>query len=295
MNFSVGNTPLRQFSCFSGVFAKLEMENPTGSAKDRAALFMLRQAQKAGVLAPGGTVIEPTSGNTGIALAALARAEGYEAIIVMPDTMSPERIRLMESFGAKVLLTPGEKGMAGSIAKAQALAREIPGSFLPGQFDNPANPLAHYCTTGPEIWQQMEGQLDIFVCAVGTGGTLAGTGRYLKEKNPQLKILAVEPAGSPVLSGGKPGPHGLQGIGAGFVPKVLDVSLLDGVMAVTEADAFTAARKLAKEAGLLAGISSGAALAAAEKAARDHPGSRVVTILPDTGERYRSCGLFDCL
>ncbi len=288
MDFCVGNTPMRQVF---GVFCKLEMENPTGSAKDRAALFMVEDALKRGLLHPGGTLIEPTSGNTGIALAAIARARGYQAIIVMPDSMSIERRQAMEAFGARVILVPG--AMAASIQKAADLARQIPGSFLPGQFENPANAQAHYATTGPEIWQQMEGRVDIFVCAVGTGGTLTGTGRYLKEKNPQLQIVAVEPAGSPVLSGGNAGSHGIQGIGAGFVPKVLDVSLIDRVMTVTEAEAFAAARRLLKSENICAGISSGAALAAAERIAGESPGKRVVTILPDTGKRYLSGGLFD--
>ncbi len=286
------HTSLKFLPAF-GVWAKLEMENPTGSAKDRAAYYMVADAQKRGLLQPGGTVIEPTSGNTGIALAALAREKGCKAIIVMPDSMSVERQQAMEAFGAQVVLTPGALGMTGSIEEAEALAKQIPGSFIPGQFENPANARAHYETTGPEIWQQMEENVDIFVCVVGTGGTVTGTGRYLKEKNPHLTIVAVEPAGSPVLSGGKPGPHGIQGIGAGFVPKVLDTSLLDEVVTVTEAEAFAAARKLASEAGLLAGISSGAALAAAERIAGENPGKRVLTILPDTGERYLSSGLFD--
>ncbi len=290
MDFCVGNTPMRQAF---GVFCKLEMENPTGSAKDRAALFMVEDAAKQGVLAPGGTIIEPTSGNTGIALAAIARQQGYKAIIVMPDSMSVERQQIMASYGAQVVLTPGAEGMAASIAKAEELAKSIPGSFIPGQFDNPANAQAHFCTTGPEIWQQMDGEVDIFVCAVGTGGTLTGTGRYLKEQNPALTIVAVEPAGSPVLSGGTPGPHGLQGIGAGFIPKVLEPSVIDRVVTVTEAEAFAAARRLRDSHGILAGISSGAALVAAEKIAKENPGKRVVTILPDTGERYLSSGLFD--
>ncbi len=288
MDFCIGNTPIRQAF---GIFCKLEMENPTGSAKDRAALFMVEAAEKQGLLAPGGAIIEPTSGNTGIALAAIARQRGYKAIIVMPDSMSLERQQLLRSYGAQVVLTAGN--MAASIAKAEELAKAIPGSFLPGQFDNPANAQAHYRTTGPEVWRQMDGAVDIFVCAVGTGGTLTGTGRYLKEKNPDLTIVAVEPAGSPVLSGGQPGPHGLQGIGAGFIPKVLDLSLIDDIRTVTEAEAFSAARGLRDAEGILAGISSGAALAAAEKIAKENPGKRVVTILPDTGERYLSSGLFD--
>ncbi len=293
MDFCIGNTPLRQLNGFSGVFAKLEMENPTGSAKDRAALFMVEDAVKRGLLAPGGTILEPTSGNTGIALAAIASQRGYRAIIVMPDTMSVERQQIMASYGAQVILTPGAEGVAASMDKAQELAKSIPGSFIPGQFDNPANAQAHFCTTGPEIWQQMEENVDIFVCTVGTGGTLTGTGRYLKAQNPALTIVAVEPAGSPVLSGGTPGPHGLQGIGAGFIPKVLDTSLIDRVVTVMEEAAFAAARRLRDTDGILAGISSGAALAAAEQIAKENPGKRIITILPDTGERYRSSGLFD--
>ncbi len=290
MDFCVGNTPLRQMF---GVFCKLEMENPTGSAKDRAALYMLEDAARRNLLPPGGTIIEPTSGNTGIALAALAQQRGYRAIIVMPDTMSIERQEAMRSYGAQVVLTPGAGGMASSIARAEEMAKSIPGSFIPAQFDNPANAQAHYCTTGPEIWQQMAGNVDIFVCTVGTGGTITGTGRYLKEQNPHLTIVAVEPTGSPVLSGGRPGPHGLQGIGAGFIPKVLDTTLLDRVVTATEEAAFAAARRLRNTEHILAGITSGAALAAAEKIARENPGKRVVTILPDTGERYLSSGLFD--
>ncbi len=293
MDILTGNTPLVQLRHFGGIFAKLEMKNRTGSAKDRAAACMVEAAEKAGLLQPGGTVIEPTSGNTGIALAALAALRGYRAIIVMPDSMSLERQLLMKAYGAEVVLTPGALGMSGAIAKAQEMASGIPGSFIPGQFDNPANALAHYRSTGPEIWQQMGQKVDIFVCAVGTGGTVTGTGRYLKEQNPQLRIVAVEPAGSPVLSGGKAGSHGIQGIGAGFVPKVLDVGLLDGVMTVTEADAFAAARRLARKEGILAGISSGAAVAAAQKLAGENPGKRIVTILPDTGERYLSGGLWE--
>ncbi len=286
------HTALKFLPAF-GVWAKLEMENPTGSAKDRAAYYMVRDAQARGLLQPGGTIIEPTSGNTGIALAAIAQRLGFRAIIVMPDSMSVERQKAMHGYGAQVVLTPGALGMAGSIEKAEALAKQIPGSFIPGQFENPANARAHYETTGPEIWQQMEEKVDIFVCAVGTGGTVTGTGRYLKEKNPDLRILAVEPAGSPVLSGGQPGPHGLQGIGPGFIPKVLDVSLLDGVMTATEEEAFFCARRLFKDAGILAGITSGAVLAAAERIAGENPGKRVVTILPDTGERYLSGGLLE--
>ncbi len=280
----IGNTPLVQLGA---IFAKLECFNPTGSSKARAALYMLEAAERQGPLT---TLIESTSGNTGIALAALAARKGLKAIIVMPDSMSAERQQLLKAYGATLVLTPGP--MAASIQKARELAAQIPGSVILGQFDNPANALAHYCTTGPEIWTQMEERVDIFVCAVGTGGTLTGTGRYLKEKNPKLQIVAVEPAGSPVLSGGKPGSHGLQGIGAGFIPSILDTRLIDRVVTVTDAQAVAAARQLAKNAGLLCGISSGAALLAAQKIAGENPGRRVVTILPDGGERYLSSGLF---
>ncbi len=286
----IGQTPMVGLSHFSGVFAKLESRNLTGSAKDRAALYMIKAALEQGLLAPGGTIIEPTSGNTGIALAAIAARKGMKAIIVMPDSMSVERQLLMKAYGAEVVLVPGT--MADAIQKAEELAKATPGSFIPDQFGNPANALAHYCTTGPEIWAQMAGNVDIFVCAVGTGGTLTGTGRFLKEQDPTIRIVAVEPAGSPILSGGQPGGHGIQGIGAGFIPKVLDTSLLDAVVTVTEEAAFATARRLAATEGILAGISSGAALWAAEKIAKEHPGKQVVTILPDSGERYLSGGLF---
>ncbi len=286
----IGQTPMVGLSHFSGVFAKLESRNLTGSAKDRAALYMIKAALEQGLLAPGGTIIEPTSGNTGIALAAIAARKGMKAIIVMPDSMSVERQLLMKAYGAEVVLVPGT--MADAIQKAEELAKATPGSFIPDQFGNPANALAHYCTTGPEIWAQMAENVDIFVCVVGTGGTLTGTGRFLKEQDPTIRIVAVEPAGSPILSGGQPGGHGIQGIGAGFIPKVLDTSLLDAVVTVTEEAAFATARRLAATEGILAGISSGAALWAAEKIAKEHPGKQVVTILPDSGERYLSGGLF---
>ncbi len=286
----IGNTPLVQLTHFSHVYAKLEARNLTGSAKDRAALFMVNDAEKRGLLSPGGTVIEPTSGNTGIALAAIAARRGYKAVIVMPDSMSIERQKLMQAYGAEVLLVPG--AMTASIEKAEALAKATPGSVILRQFENPANAEAHYRTTGPEIWAQTEGNIDIFVCAVGTGGTITGTARYLKERDPAIRIVAVEPAGSPVLSGGKPGKHGIQGIGAGFIPKLLDSSLLDQIVTVTDEDAFYAARRLVSTEGILAGISSGAALWAAERIAKENPGKRVLTILPDSGERYLSSGLF---
>ncbi len=284
-------TPLVQLPHFGSIFAKLELKNPTGSSKDRAALYMLCDALRRGALAPGGTVIEPTSGNTGIALAALAAQMGLKAILVMPDSMSPERQQRMADCGAQIVLTPGMLGMAGSVEKAKSLALEIPGSFIPDQFSNPANVLAHCETTGPEIWQQCAGQMDYFVCAVGTGGTLTGAGRYLKERNSALKIVAVEPAASPVLSGGKPGPHGLQGMGAGFIPDILDLSLIHRTVTVTEDAAFHTARRLAALEGIRAGISSGAALFAAQKIALENPGKTVVTLLPDAADRYGSCGL----
>ncbi len=277
----IGNTPLVRLGA---IYAKLEWFNPTGSSKDRAALFMLEAA------GPVTTLIEPTSGNMGIALAALAAQRKLKAIIVMPETMSVERQRLLAACGARVELVPGP--MAAAIRRAEELTAQLPGSSILGQFDNPANALAHYRTTGPEIWVQMGGDVDIFVCAVGTGGTLTGTGRYLKEQNPALRIVAVEPAASPVLSGGKPGSHGIQGIGAGFVPGILDTTLIDRVVTVTDGEAISCARALAKTEGLLCGISSGAALFAAQKIAAEYPGKRVVTILPDGGERYLSSGLF---
>ena len=298
MDELIGNTPLlalENLGDFPAVLlAKPEFLNPAGSVKDRVAKAMIDDAENRGLLQPGSTIIEPTSGNTGIGLAAVAAARGYRAMIVMPDSMSVERIRLMEAYGAQVVLTPGAQGMAGAIAKAEALAKEIPGSFIPGQFDNPANAKAHFETTGPEIWADTEGAVDIFVAGVGTGGTITGTGRYLKSKNPHVEIVAVEPAGSPVLSGGKAGSHGLQGIGAGFVPKVLDTSVYDRVVTVTEEEAYAAARLLAKKEGVLVGISSGAALHAAMAiaAAPENRGKTIVVLLPDTGNRYLSTNLF---
>ena len=280
-------TPLLRLGAF---WAKAEYENPTGSAKDRAAWYMVTQAEKAGTLRPGGTIIEPTSGNTGISLAAIAKLRGYRAIIVMPDSMSVERQQRIRSFGAEVVLTPGTKGMAGCVEKAQQLATQISGSFIPNQFENQANALAHYETTGPEVWQQTDGKVDIFVAGVGTGGTITGIGRYLKEKNPEIRIVAVEPAASPVLSGGAAGSHGIQGIGAGFIPGVLDWEWIDEIVTVTDADAFAAAKALAGK-GISAGISSGAAAWAAEQIAAQNPGKTVVTILPDSADRYGSLGL----
>lgn len=297
----IGNTPLveltnyeRSHGLAARLVAKVESFNPAGSAKDRIAKIMLEQAEREGLLDDETVIIEPTSGNTGIALAALAATRGNRAIIVMPDTMSIERRNLMRAYGAEVVLTDGTKGMAGAIAKAEELTREIPNSLIPGQFSNPANPAAHRATTGPEIWQATEGEVDVFVAGVGTGGTLSGAGAYLKEQKPQVKVIAVEPAGSPVLSGGSAGPHGLQGIGAGFVPETLDTAVYDEVMTITEDEAFAAARELAAKDGLLMGISSGAAVAAAAKVAQrpEYAGKTVVVVLPDTGERYLSSALF---
>ena len=297
----IGNTPLveltnyeRSHGLAARLVAKVESFNPAGSAKDRIAKAMLEQAEREGLLDDETVIIEPTSGNTGIALAALAATRGNRAIIVMPDTMSIERRNLMRAYGAEVVLTDGAKGMAGAIAKAEELTREIPNSLIPGQFSNPANPAAHRATTGPEIWQATEGEVDVFVAGVGTGGTLSGAGAYLKEQKPQVKVIAVEPAGSSVLSGGSAGPHGLQGIGAGFVPETLDTAIYDEVMTITEDEAFAAARELAAKDGLLVGISSGAAVAAAVKVAQrpEYAGKMIVVVLPDTGERYLSSALF---
>jgi len=298
----IGFTPLirlfrleKAMGIESKILAKAEGMNPGGSAKDRAALYMIRDAEKKGMLSPGGVIIEPTSGNTGVALAMLVAARGYRAVIVMPDSMSVERQRLMRAYGAQVVLTPGKEGMQGAIEKARALQREIPGSFIPDQFNNAANALAHYETTGPEIWQDTKGQMDIFVAGVGTGGTLTGAGRYLREKHPGLHIAAVEPYDSPVLSGGKPGFHGIQGIGAGFIPGVLDTGIYDEVILVKTVDAVNALRLLAEKEGLLCGISSGAALCGAMQLSGrpENAGKTIVTILPDTGERYLSAGIFD--
>ena len=293
----VGRTPLVQLQNLNTrarLIAKIEGANPGGSAKDRVALNMILQAEKSGLLQPGGTVIEPTSGNTGIGLSMVCACRGYKAIIVMPDTMSIERQKLMKAYGADVVLTPGKLGMQGAIEKAEALKAEIPGSIIAGQFDNPANPAAHYATTGPEIWQDTDGDVDFFVAGVGTGGTITGVGRYLKEKKPQVQLIAVEPAGSPLLSKGLAGPHGLQGIGANFVPSVLDTGLYDEIVTVTEEDAYAAARQLAAREGILAGISAGAALHAAITLANreENAGKTVVVLLPDTGERYLSTDLF---
>ena len=292
-DFSIGNTPLIDLSALPGrgkLLAKGEYANPTGSAKDRAAWYMVMDAEKRGILPPGGTIIEPTSGNTGISLAAIARAKGYRAIIVMPDSMSAERQTRIKSYGAEIVLTPGEAGMAGAIRRAEELAKEIPGSFIPNQFENKANAIAHYETTGPEIWAQTAGKVDVFLAGVGTGGTITGVGRYLKQKNPHIRIVAVEPEKSPVLSKGKAGSHGIQGIGAGFVPGVLERELIDEIVTVTDEDAFSTAKKLS-EFGVPVGISAGAAVWAASRIARENPETCVVTLLPDSADRYGSLGL----
>ncbi len=297
----IGRTPLLELSNLersenlkATVLAKLEYLNPAGSVKDRVAKAMIEDAESRGVLKKGSVIIEPTSGNTGIGLAAVAAARGYRAIIVMPDSMSRERIVLMQAYGAEVVLTPGAQGMSGAIAKAEALAKELPGSFIPGQFDNPANAQAHFDTTGPEIWTDTDGKVDIFVAGIGTGGTITGTGRFLKAQNPNVQVVGIEPAGSAVLSGGQAGKHGLQGIGAGFVPKVLDTAVYDRIITVTEEQAYTAARNLGKTEGVLVGISSGAALHAALQLAKEpeNEGKTIVVLLPDTGDRYLSTNLF---
>ena len=298
----IGGTPLlelcnleKELGLKAKVLAKLEYLNPAGSAKDRIARAMIDAAEREGKLVPGSVIIEPTSGNTGIGLASVAAARGYRVIIVMPDTMSMERRMLMKAFGAELVLTPGAKGMTGSIEKAEELAASTPNSFIPGQFINPVNAQAHYETTGPEIWDDTDGTVDVFVAGVGTGGTITGVGRYLKEQKAGVKVIAVEPATSAVLSGGKPGPHGLQGIGAGFVPAVLDTSVYDEVIPVENEQAYQAARLIGKNEGVLVGISSGAALyAALELAKRDeYTGKTIVALLPDTGDRYLSTPLFE--
>jgi len=298
----VGHTPLVRLSGFSRnnhitatLAAKLESKNPAGSAKDRIALEMILSAEKKGVLTPGAAIIEPTSGNTGIGLAAIGAARGYHVILTMPDTMSRERIELLHAYGAEVILTPGKDGMTGAIAKAEELHTKLPGSIIAGQFTNPANPAAHYKTTGPEIWEDTNGSVDIFVAGVGTGGTLSGTGRYLKEKNPAIRIIAVEPYDSPLLSSGKSGTHKIQGIGANFIPDNLDCSIYDEIITVKTEEAFAAAKCLAHNDGILAGISSGAALHAAMIAAQrpENANKTIVVLLPDTGDRYLSTGLFN--
>ena len=297
----IGNTPLLELGRYCAahapdatILAKLEFLNPAGSAKDRIAKSMIEAAEAEGKLGPGATIIEPTSGNTGIGLAAVAAARGYRIIITMPETMSVERQKLIRGYGAELVLTEGAKGMKGAIDKALELAKTIPGSFVPLQFDNPANPAAHKATTGPEIWRDTDGKVDIFVAGVGTGGTLTGTGTYLKEQNPAVRVVAVEPASSPVLSGGKSGAHQIQGIGAGFIPAALDTSIYDEVIPVPNEAAFTTARALAHTEGVLVGISSGAALWAATELAKrpENRGKTIVALLPDNGERYLSTALF---
>lgn len=297
----IGRTPLvevcnleRELGLKARVLCKMEYLNPAGSIKDRAARSMLDTAEAEGKLAPGAVIIEPTSGNTGIGLASLAASRGYRLILTMPETMSEERRNILKAYGAELVLTEGAKGMAGAIEKAEALAAEIPGSFIPGQFDNPANAMAHYRTTGPEIWEDTEGRIDLLIAGVGTGGTLTGTGRYLKEQNPDVRLVALEPEDSPVLSGGQPGPHRLQGIGAGFVPGVLDTSVYDEIYRADAEEAFQAAKLLAKKEGMLVGITSGAALSAAIAYARkpEYEGKTIVAVLPDSGDRYYSTPLF---
>ena len=297
----IGNTPLlevtgleKELKLEATVLVKLEYLNPTGSVKDRTAKNMIADAEERGLLKPGATIIEPTSGNTGIGLAAIAASRGYSLILTMPETMSVERRNILKAYGAKIVLTEGAKGMAGAIAKAEELAKEIPGSFLAGQFDNPANPKAHILSTGPEIWEDTEGEVDILVASVGTGGTITGTGEYLKSKNPKIQVIAVEPSDSPVLSGGKPGPHAIQGIGAGFVPKVLNTEVYDEVVAVESQSAFDTAKLFAHKEGILVGISAGAALYAALEAAKkvENKGKTIVVLLPDSGDRYYSTPLF---
>ena len=298
----IGNTPLVEFNHIekkeglnAKILAKLEYFNPAGSVKDRIAKEMIEDAERKGTLKPGATIIEPTSGNTGIGLASIATAKGYKAIIVMPETMSVERRNIIKAYGAEIVLTEGAKGMKGAIAKAEELSKEIPDSFVAGQFVNPANPEAHRKTTGPEIWNDTDGKVDIFVAGVGTGGTVTGIGKYIKSQNPNAKIVAVEPATSAVLSGKKPGPHKIQGIGAGFVPKVLDLDIVDEIIPVENDDAFNASRAVAKAEGLLVGISSGASIYAATELAKrpENKGKNIVVLLPDTGERYLSTTLFE--
>lgn len=298
----IGKTPLLELSNYekknalnAAVLAKLEYFNPAGSVKDRIAKAMIDDAEEKGLLKKGSVIIEPTSGNTGIGLASVAAARGYRVILTMPETMSVERRKLLKAYGAELVLTDGAAGMKGAIAKAEELAKETPDSFIPGQFVNPANPAVHRATTGPEIWEDTDGKVDYFVAGIGTGGTITGVGEYLKSKNPELKVIAVEPTGSPVLSEGKAGPHKIQGIGAGFVPDTLNTGVYDEIIKVNNEDAFVTGREVAKEEGLLVGISSGAALWAATQLAKrpENKGKNIVVLLPDTGERYLSTALFE--
>ena len=297
----IGNTPLlelrgmeKKYQLKARLLAKLEYLNPSGSVKDRAALGMLKDALEKGLIAPGATIVEPTSGNTGIGLAALAASEGFHLILTMPETMSVERRNILKAYGAEIVLTDGKQGMEGAIKKAKELVEQIPGSFLPGQFENPANARAHFETTGPELWRDTDGNIDVFVSAVGSGGTITGTGQYLRQQKPEIRIIAVEPETSPVLSGGAAGAHKIQGIGAGFVPEVLDTEIFDEIMTVDNEEPFAMARELAKTEGILVGISSGAALYAAVKAAArpENEGKTVVVLLPDSADRYYSTELF---
>ena len=297
----IGVTPLLHLNNFekergavAKIYGKLEYFNPAGSLKDRIARAMLDEAESKGLLKPGATIIEPTSGNTGIGLASVAASRGYKLILTMPETMSIERRNLLKAYGAQLVLTEGAKGMKGAIAKAEELAKETPGSIIPSQFTNPANPAAHLATTGPEIWEDTEGKVDIFVAGIGTGGTISGVGEYLKSQNPDIKVVAVEPAGSPVLSGGDPGPHGLMGIGAGFVPDTLNTEIYDEIITVENEDAYAAGRDLARKEGVLVGITSGAAAYAASILAQrpENEGKVIVALLPDTGERYLSTPMF---
>lgn len=298
----VGKTPLlkadnfkKQFDMRVEIYAKLECFNPAGSVKDRVAVNMLRSAEKKGLISQGATIIEPTSGNTGIGLAAAAVSMGYKAVLVMPETMSVERQKLLKAYGAEIVLTEGAKGMLGSIEKAKELQRTTPNSFIPSQFDNPDNPESHVLTTGKEIWDDMDGEVDIFVACIGTGGTVSGTGKYLKDKNPDVKVIGVEPYDSPLITNGTAGPHGIQGIGANFIPDNLDMSVIDEVLTVKTEDAFAMSKAFAKSEGLLVGISSGAALMAAKEIAEkaENVGKKIVVLLPDSGERYMSVNLFE--
>lgn len=297
----IGRTPLlkltnieKKYDLKARILAKVEYFNPAGSVKDRVALMMINDAEEAGILTPDSTIIEPTSGNTGIGLASIAAVRGYRIIIVMPDTMSVERRQLMKAYGAELVLTPGAQGMSGAIAKAEELAKEIPGSFIPSQFTNPSNPKAHVTTTGPEIWEDTDGNVDYFVAGVGTGGTITGVGQFLKSKNPNVKVVAVEPASSPVLSQGHGGPHKIQGIGAGFVPKVLDTTVYDEIIPIENEAAFASGKEVGRTEGILVGISSGAALNAAIQVAQrpENEGKTIVVLLPDTGDRYLSSPMF---